>query len=716
MKWDLRRVADQRGIDTFQSLVNILEKERQPPHEHELREIWNGTSSQVSVQTLHVLCRTLDVDAGALLVNHHQSGAAQRANHPVLHIGFDNGPHPFRAEELGLGAQAAAVNLDDDKLPALLRDCDDRRVSIVARTPTDLRRATELDDVLPAAEHVEVIIVSAPRWRTIPLPSASDEDVWRQHFSCDIANRRPDPWRETERISVVQGTAYAWKITCLFKSRIPAGMVVNALSRSLDGHRSAGLGLLASPTGPGAVQPALLPTPGDQANLPFSRRQLLGDGQVGAARGARAGGDSSLRLTVVSRPLVDQVSPVDVRSVNPMGFTKETDGTVSHLARDSHGFQVADERVNVRFPASGAVSEVEIEALRRFTGVRLGAVPRQDDDRVLARIAMNLAAAGVPMIFDGARAGWEGVLGDELTKLIGDATVEDLHDPLRREQHSIRLRRYALTNFGTEARWMDIVGAGRLPILEHRQVSVVLCTRRPTMLRCALQQVASQRGVAVELILGLHGISQQDPEVAAAVKTYEGELTVVELERHLVLGEALNCLARRATRSYIAKMDDDDWYGPNHLSDLLLARQYSGAEMVGTPAEFVYLEEFHATIKRRILTELPSSMTETGRVTGGTILLSRNAFEAVGGFKLVPRYEDGEMVIAIRAAGGTVYRGHSLNYVYRRRAPANHTWDVANTYFTDNETMRWDGVYFNSLMKDPHMMRDGQKSILSLEE
>ncbi|MGI5293043.1 glycosyltransferase family 2 protein [Nonomuraea polychroma] len=701
MRWDLCRVADERGIHKFQALVDVLASEGQVPHEHELREIWEGTSAQVSVETLRALCRALGVDTGALLVNEHHGGAHQRADHPVLHIGFDDGPYPFRPEPFGLGAQAAAVNLDGDKGPAPLREGEAGRVSVVARTATDLRRATELDDLLPAAEHVEVIIVSAARWRTIPLPSVGDEDVWRQDFSCNIANRRPNPWRTAVSVSVARGTTYAWKITCLFRSRIPAGMVVNALSRSLDGHRSAGLGLLAGPSGPGAVQPALQPTPEDQADLSFSRRRLLGDGRVGTAGGARVAGQSSGRLTVVRRPLVAHVPPVDVRSVNPMGFTKETDGSVGLLTWDGHGFQVADGRADVRLPDSGAVSEVEIEALRRLSGVRLGAADHHDDGRVLARIAMNLAAAGVPLVFDGPRAGWEGVLGDGLTNLVGDATVDDLQDQLRREQYSIRLRRYALTNFGMEARWKDMVGAARLPLLEQRPVSVVLCTRRRKMLKRALQQVARQRGVAVELILGLHGISREDPEVAAAVKIYEGELTVVELERRLLLGEALNYLARRATSSSIAKMDDDDWYGPDHLSDLLLTRQYSGAEMVGTPAEFVYFEEFDQTIKRKILTELPSSMTETGRVTGGTVLLSRNAFEAVGGFKLVPKYEDGEMVIAIRAAGGHVYRGHSLNYVYRRCAPGNHTWDVANTYFTDNETMRWKGVFFNDLMEDP---------------
>ena len=38
------------------------------------------------------------------------------------------------------------------------------------------------------------------------------------------------------------------------------------------------------------------------------------------------------------------------------------------------------------------------------------------------------------------------------------------------------------------------------------------------------------------------------------------------------------------------KVDDDDRYGPEHIWDLVLARQFSGATVVGKGAEFVYLE------------------------------------------------------------------------------------------------------------------------------
>ena len=46
----------------------------------------------------------------------------------------------------------------------------------------------------------------------------------------------------------------------------------------------------------------------------------------------------------------------------------------------------------------------------------------------------------------------------------------------------------------------------------------------------------------------------------------------------------------------VLKMDDDDWYAPDAIADLVRAHAYSGAEVVGMPAEFHYLTEPDVTV------------------------------------------------------------------------------------------------------------------------
>src|SRR5690606_20895536 len=149
-----------------------------------------------------------------------------------------------------------------------------------------------------------------------------------------------------------------------------------------------------------------------------------------------------------------------------------------------------------------------------------------------------------------------------------DGTPRCLAD-LRREEHSIRLRRLAA------------------PRRAQPLVSVVMATKRPDYVASALDQMARQRGVRAEVLLGLHGFGID--RVREAVEGCPLPVSWVEADAGVPFGEVLNRAAAKAGGDYVTKWDDDDWYGPGHLSDLLMALAYSGADVVGTTGEFFYL-------------------------------------------------------------------------------------------------------------------------------
>ena len=64
------------------------------------------------------------------------------------------------------------------------------------------------------------------------------------------------------------------------------------------------------------------------------------------------------------------------------------------------------------------------------------------------------------------------------------------------------------------------------------------------------------------------------------------------------LGQVLALLGERATGDLVTKWDDDDWYTTEHLLDLVAAMRYSGAGVVGKPAEYVYLSSLDLTLRR----------------------------------------------------------------------------------------------------------------------
>ena len=144
-----------------------------------------------------------------------------------------------------------------------------------------------------------------------------------------------------------------------------------------------------------------------------------------------------------------------------------------------------------------------------------------------------------------------------------------------------------------------------------------------------------------------------------------------------IFGDVLDAAARAADGDVILKMDDDDWYSPDAIADLLRARAYSGAELVGMPAEFHYLEERDLTVRRGHPTELYATF-----VAGGTMMVDRSMLREVGGFRPVRKYVDAQLLAAVRppAARSTAPTASATCSVVRRRAtPGRSTSTTCST-------------------------------------
>jgi len=151
---------------------------------------------------------------------------------------------------------------------------------------------------------------------------------------------------------------------------------------------------------------------------------------------------------------------------------------------------------------------------------------------------------------------------------------------------------------------------------------------------------------------------------------------VVPQPESVLFGDVLNAAAQAASGDVVLKMDDDDWYAPDVVADLLLARSFSGAELVGMPDDVYYLEPTDQTVRLGQPTEVYRQF-----VAGGTVLLDRGLLHEVGGFRSVRRHVDAELIAAVRAAGGTTYRTHGLGYMLRRT-------DAGHTSQTDLDDLR----------------------------
>lgn len=260
--------------------------------------------------------------------------------------------------------------------------------------------------------------------------------------------------------------------------------------------------------------------------------------------------------------------------------------------------------------------------------------------------------------------------------LVLDSEGEVPSTELEWQTRSVQERRHALRVFGPTA-----------ALDAWPTVSVVLVTHRPDFLEHAMEQVRHLAYPRLEVVIGVHGDAVDTEVVRACAASLPHPSTVVAIDGQRTLGEALQLCSQRASGDLVTKMDDDDLYGPEHIWDLVLARQYSGAEIVGKALDWIHVVSEDVTVFR------PTYPAEKYArfVAGGTILISRGDLAEVGGWRPVPKSVDRALLDRVLDAGGLVYRTHGLGYVYVRR-PSGHTASVRDEHFLTKVTQTHQGL------------------------
>ena len=356
-----------------------------------------------------------------------------------------------------------------------------------------------------------------------------------------------------------------------------------------------------------------------------------------------------------SSPAGDAAPSFDLRGYHPVGWRRAHDGGIGALGPP---------RLLPPLPrALGAVRDVAgagLRRLRRLHHVRDAAGFHADADRRAALLA-RLAAAGVLVHAADESPELRARLDPGLYRRLrtDPAALEDS----RRELHAVDLRRAALRLHSGWAR-SGLAGGPPLP-----RVSVLLATRRPGHLDWALSQVAGQTYPETELVLGLHGNGFESFDPRGGLLPPDARVIRIPAEK--TLGGALRVMSGAAAGPLLAKMDDDDLYGPDHLWDLVLAREFSRADLVGKGTEYVFLAGEDRTIQ---WWNGESERYQRTVVTGGAVLLSAGTLAAVGGWRDIPRGVDRALADDVRRAGRRTYRTHGAGYLMVRHG-AGHTWD-----------------------------------------
>lgn len=254
------------------------------------------------------------------------------------------------------------------------------------------------------------------------------------------------------------------------------------------------------------------------------------------------------------------------------------------------------------------------------------------------------------------------------------STTDFPTDALGWQAASVHARRHALRAYSPAA-----------ALDAWPSVSVVLVTHREDHLDHAVEQLARMNYPRMQVVLGLHGVHVGEERLARLRQMHE--VVVHRIAASVPFGAALASACDRADGQLVTKVDDDDHYGAEHVWDLVLARMYSGAELVGKALDWIHVEGENLTAFR------PAYKAEAYAtfVAGGTLLIAKADLAEVGGWRPVPKSVDRGLIESVQRAGGLVYRTHGLGYVYVRHGGA-HTATVSDQHFLTKNEQQWTGL------------------------
>ncbi len=120
-------------------------------------------------------------------------------------------------------------------------------------------------------------------------------------------------------------------------------------------------------------------------------------------------------------------------------------------------------------------------------------------------------------------------------------------------------------------------------------VSVFTCTNRPQLIDQVFNNYLQQAYGPRELIIVLNNNRMSLEEWQHRASKHP-DIHVFQLEEKVSLGECTNYAIHNSFYDFIAKFDDDDYYAPYYLTDMMAAFDYCKADIIGKSSRFIYFK------------------------------------------------------------------------------------------------------------------------------
>lgn len=119
-------------------------------------------------------------------------------------------------------------------------------------------------------------------------------------------------------------------------------------------------------------------------------------------------------------------------------------------------------------------------------------------------------------------------------------------------------------------------------------ISVITSTNKPDFMQNIFSNFNNQRWQIKEIIIVLNNDLMNLTEWSKQADAYK-TISVYQLPEREYLGACLSFAVNKAKYDYIAKFDDDDYYGPYYLAEAMRFFQQTNADLVGKRTYYMYM-------------------------------------------------------------------------------------------------------------------------------
>ncbi|WP_462410921.1 glycosyltransferase family 2 protein [Neobacillus sp. Marseille-QA0830] len=204
-------------------------------------------------------------------------------------------------------------------------------------------------------------------------------------------------------------------------------------------------------------------------------------------------------------------------------------------------------------------------------------------------------------------------------------------------------------------------------------ISVVVCTNRENFVPHIIENFQKQKIEEKELLLILNAPIKK-------IDLSHADMKVFSFPEHVSLGECLNFGIKEAKYNFIAKMDDDDYYGANYLQDAYLGLKQTGADVVGKSTFYIYFQNNHElrlynpNHEQKWL-DSKGLYQSADFMSGATLVFKKEIFQKVK-FPDVNRGEDSGFLRLCYKNELKIYSLSKNYYAYVRYGSQHHHSDV----------------------------------------